>query len=114
MKKFPVTSENGNEYLAQVSYYDSMFYGEDVLNVDIFIKKGKSLFGKDKFVKVDNSVFEKDDSLNTDIISAVKKAVSNYEHKVSVRTKKEKLEKIRQDKILQSAKKFEEWDGVCK
>ncbi len=111
MKKFPVISVNGNDYLAEVYYDDYMMIGK-VLVVHLFVEvENKFLWKtKTKLVKVYNSYFEKDDSEYHDVVLAVKNSVSTYEHK-SQKAIEQKI--YHENLVKRSEREFVQWDGKC-
>lgn len=114
MKKFPVVSENGIEYLVEVkkcSVYVTGYYN----NYYIYLYKKKKFwiftfhdYLNEYFMNRPRSYDLKD--YNFDIISTVKEEIVRYETEnfdsiFAVNESYEGEEKVRKD--------FEEWDGKC-
>lgn len=109
MKKFPVTSANGNEYLAKVEHCDLMI--GLVLKVTIYQKKKRKFlwFEKEVFVELEYDYYHGEDIYR--YVEAVQKTVADYEEQ----TQKELESEVRNAKAHKdNLKQFEEWDGVCK
>lgn len=97
MKKFPITSENGNEYLVKFEKLAIRIGWKCKLYEPVKIK-GIKLFS----IPVDTSYF--DESWNSNFIEMSEKVISDYEYELE--------ENQRQDKFAnENKKKFKEWDG---
>ncbi len=110
MKKFPVTSVDGNEYLAEV-YYDEYIIGK-VLVVKLFVEEEYKFFWKTKtkFTKVYDVYFDTDEAEYHNVVVAVKNSVHSYE----LKSKKRIEQKLSYENLLErSEKELEEWNGEC-
>lgn len=104
MKKFPVISEKGNEYMVGIN---NPFF--DYYAVSLYVKKKilgityNSLINKDSFGDVpwyDGSIYEHD------FIRMAKEAVERYETEMADVSRQNMLRDL-------GASKFAEWDGNC-
>jgi hypothetical protein len=98
LEKYPVISENGDEYL--VSVFQSIAYKH--VQAEIHVKR-KGLFGRKKFERVNWSLYEEPE-WKYDYRAIAMNEVKKYENRI---------ERQRQHEInqKQGAKRFEEWDG---
>lgn len=100
MKKFPVTSQNGNEYLVKFEKLHVRIGWQCRLYKPIKFK-GIKLFS----TLVDTSYY--DESWNSDFIDMSERAIYDYE--IKLKEKKRQAEFAKENK-----KKFDEWDGRLK
>lgn len=107
MRKLPVVSESGNEYIAKVgNTYDS-YYGEHMVKVVLLkVVETKSIFGrkKTKEIHLQSSYFNDKDKEFFDYIEAVKRSIKEYEKSTRF------IKATNEDSNI---KKFKEWDGIC-
>lgn len=106
IKKFPITSENDNEYL--VSIKEDYDIGGRSLFVSLSEKvKKKNIFGKSKevLVCVYSKSYEDCKEEYFDYVLATKTTVAKYEKSPSY---------IKKATVNQCIKNFNEWNGDCK
>lgn len=105
LEKFPVVSENGNEYLVSV-FQDTHWHKH--VTARVYVKR-KGLFGRDKFVCIqggnmfDRSVYD-EEKWNYDYIAVAMNEVRKYENRIAREIQHEINRK-------EGAKRFEEWNG---
>lgn len=99
--KFPVISENGNEYLVRIkkSIEYHTYHIEDVIICAIYVKRKFNLFGYQKVYGM--SVYY--NNWNDSIIELCKESVKQYE----------KEHVLPERKYKQSLEEFEKWNGKC-
>lgn len=103
MKKFPVTSKEGNEYLIKIT--DD---GYGFLKGKIYKKvklPGVKLHITVKLNWMNNWLFGKE-SWEFDYIKIAKRCVEKYEDSVTDKLRNKKLHKQNKDKFI-------DWDGKC-
>ena len=100
MKKFPVISENSNEYLARMEYRSFGFFFVDVCESYI------GLFGKKRYRTLTTEMYS-ESKHDYDYVKIAKLAVESYEERAAENTRREMLRE-------HNVKKFEEWDGDCR
>lgn len=102
MKKFPVVSENGNEYLVDI-YKDT--FG---VYCEVFVRE-RRWFGLKKFRRVAGGIYDGWYDLGNwdyDFIKIAKYAVKKHEDNVEIKLSRKRRE-------AEGIEKFIEWDGVC-
>lgn len=102
MKKFPVTSKNGNEYLVEVCNWDGMVPFD---SVRIYKKKKFLKFQYNK--KIYDKKFYWDDKLYHNYKDMVEKTIEIYEES----TKEQRFRKEFEQKKFEE---LNEWDGIIK
>lgn len=123
MKKFPVISKSGKEYLVDVNDESSVYliqigYGSEVISLYIYAKeKYKSFFlrrEKERFVQIEHYYYTREhnyyEEFKGSFVVAAKYSVERFE-----REKIEKIEKLKKlkEKELEREKEFTSWDGKC-
>ena len=99
LKKYPVVSEDENEYLVTIS--DSVMFG--FIRSAVFVRE-KGWFGHCKFREVSGGVYEAVE-FDYDYVKIAKQAVKKYENRVKRELERERLK-------AQGIAKFDKWDGV--
>ena len=102
MKKFPVISENGNEY--EVEMYRGTF---GIFFVEVYVRKD-FIFG----IKIKRNVngyneTYSEEKWNYDYVAIAKHAVQKYEESVAEFIRRKQIESKR-------LAEFIEWDGDCR
>lgn len=110
MKKFPVVSASGNEYLVDLERYTNIV-GEDTLQVRLYVKTKRSVLWmqKERLSHVYSNYYKEDDLYR--YVEAIEDTVKDYELKVKQDAERETKDKKAQEENL---KTFKDWDGVCK
>lgn len=98
LEKYPVISENGDEYL--VSVFPTIAYKH--VNAEVYVKR-KGLFGRKKFMLVNWSIYEESE-WNYDYRAIAMNEIKKYENRVERQNQHEINRK-------QGAKRFEQWNG---
>lgn len=107
MKKFPVISENGNEYLVRIHQGT---LADGLLRVDVYQKR-VGLFGIRRNKKLNNRRCDyshyNEAKWEYDYIEMAQNAIRKVEYQVAESKRVVVLREY-------NAKKFEEWDGDCR
>lgn len=99
--KFPVTSQNGNEYQVEVFYRYDSFFGW-IHEVDVYRKDTPKWYNKNRFKKVHDRKYVMD--FDGSLVDLVKDVVFEYEE---LKRQKEK----RKNSLDTQFKEFEKWNG---
>lgn len=110
MKKFPVVSANGNEYLVDLERYTNII-SEETLEVRLYKKSERNFLGfkSERVIHVYSNFYKKDDLYR--YVEAIEDTVKDYELKIKKDAERDAKDKKAQEENL---KTFEDWDGVCK
>src|SRR5690554_653578 len=102
MKKFPVISENGNEYLVKIR----RSFGVHIYEVIVYERR--KIFGVPYFNRLNGGFLDDNeyDALNYDydFVEMAKAEINRLEHRWELQYLREKVRNI-------GVGKFEEWDG---
>lgn len=106
VKKFPVISKKGYEYLARIDEIGNIL-DEDVVRVRLFkVTKTTGFLGKQKetLTRIYASYYDDSDKEFFNYILAVKKTVEYYEKSPAF---------LKWENEENNIEQLEEWDGVC-
>lgn len=102
MKKFPVISENGNEYMVKIRKTIAAYH------YDVFIYRKRKVFGIPYFRQLNGGFLDSNIysaiEYNFDFVEIAKSEISRLERKWETR-------KEREIEYLEGVMTFEEWDG---
>lgn len=105
MKKFPVISEKGDEYLVKIG----RTFGAHIY--EVFVYERRKIFGIPYFKQLNGGFLDDNvyDALKYeyDFVEMAKAEINRLEHRWELQYLREKARKI-------GAVKFEEWDGDCR
>lgn len=111
LKKFPVVSKNGIEYLAQIETIENIIDDES-LRVRLYVKDKRRFLWMEKeyFINIQTDYYEYDNEFTHDYVNAVRLSVNNYETRIKNGLEfRNKLKEAKEN----GSKQFEEWNGEC-